>query len=557
MDSLFASHLTRLKSSISNQYNLKTIPEWIETNTKIKGENFSFENHEYQLAILRDQAQEVNIRKCSQIGLTELTVRYTLAVSRILDGFSTIYTLPTADMATKFSKTRIDPVIESSEDLTFAVSKDVDNTEMKRLGDSFIYFKGTFGTKAAISTPADLLVHDEYDFSDLEVLSSYQSRLTHSAYKLQRNFSTPTIPGFGISEKFANSKRRWQMVKCCHCNHSFLPDYFEHVKIPGFDSDLRSINANNLKAIDYKNARLLCPHCGKTPDLSPPYRTWVVENPEDNYDSSGWQITPFDAPAIITVPDLIVASTRYKRYEDFINFNLGLPAESKENSLTREELLALHLDGTPSFSTHVMGVDMGVTCHAVIAGVNPDGTLHVVHREKIALPNLTKRRLELASKYRLAMSVFDAYPYTETILRMQDEDPNLFASVYTTSKSMEIYKVKNVEENAEKGKLGLRQVDVNRNKAFDDLMMTVREGQIYFCKDQYTDEFITHCLDMKRIQAFTQDQEMQFVWKKSEKGNDHFFHSLLYCFIAAKLRGASQGLISLPFLTRSFKVKPA
>ena len=555
MDPIFASHLNRIKSSLSNEFNLTTIPEWIEKNTKIRGENFSFKDHEYQLAVLRDQAQEVNIRKCSQIGLTELTVRYTLAVSRIIDGFSTIYTLPTADMATKFSKTRIDPVIESSEDLAFAVDANTDNTEMKRLGDSFIYFKGTFGAKAAISTPADLLVHDEFDFSDLSVLTTYQSRLTHSSHKLQRNFSTPTLPGFGISEKFANSKRKWQMVKCDHCAHSFLPNYFEHVKIPNFDNDLRSINANNLKSIDYKQAKLLCPHCGKEPNLFPEYRTWVVENPDDNYDASGWQIQPFDAPAIITMPDLIVASTRYKRYEDFINFNLGLPAESRENSLARDELLALHLDGIPAFTTHVMGVDMGMTCHVVIAGVNFDGSMHVVHREKVPLYTLTARRLELAAKYRLSMSVFDAYPYTETILRMQNEDPNLYASVYTTSKSTELYKVKSIAEDSEKGKLPLRQVDVNRNKAFDDLMMTLREQKIFFAKDAHTDEFIAHCLDMKRIQSFTQDQEMQFVWKKSEKGNDHFFHALLYCHVAAKLRGASQGLLQMPFIVRSFTVK--
>jgi hypothetical protein len=52
------------------------------------------------------------------------------------------------------------------------VHHDVNNGEVKQFGESFLYFRGTKGVTAAISVPADCLVHDEYDFSDLEVLST-------------------------------------------------------------------------------------------------------------------------------------------------------------------------------------------------------------------------------------------------------------------------------------------------------------------------------------------------------------------------------------------------
>lgn len=553
---IFEQHLTRVKTAVDNTFSLASIPEWIERNTKIGGENFSFKDHEYQLAVLRDQSREIVVRKCSQIGLTELSVRYALAMMRIIDGLTCIYTLPTAGFASNFSKTRIDPVVSSSDDLSFAVNPNLDNTEIKQFGMSFLYLKGTIGTSAAISVPSDLNIHDEFDFSDLENLSNYESRLTHSKYKMRREFSTPTVEGYGISASFEKSRRHWNFCKCHHCNEWFLPNYFDHVKVPGFDGDLRTINSSNLHLYRWKEAFLICPHCGRLPSLAPEYRNWVIENPTENHESAGYQIQPFDAPAIITPSYLVERSTKYKRYADFINFNLGLPAADRENALSKEELERTILKGDfPGFPIHVMGIDMGLTCHFHILGADATGNAYIVHVERVPLAQFARRKQEMTIQFRVAMTVMDSQPYVDTVLRLQETDPNLFGAVYSVNKKIEIFTITNKEENEALGKLPLKQVMINRNSAFDDLVSFLRSGRLIKRSCDEDEIWMKHCMDMKRVQVFGADQEMQFVWKKSDKGNDHYFHSLLYAYVALRLRGVSINTNPLPFTLGTFRVK--
>jgi hypothetical protein len=332
---LVQDHLGRLRTALLTGYTLRNRGAWLEKHTMLRGEPFSFRDHEFQQKIISLEVEEALIRKCSQIGLSELSIRDSLSMVNVMPGFTVIYTLPTAAFSKTFARTRVDPIIESSSYLKARVHHDVNNGEVKQFGDSFLYFRGTKGVTAAISVPADCLVHDEYDFSDLEVLSTYQSRLTHSPYKWKRKFSTPTINGYGISAEFDVAEQHWNLVKCSHCAFWFVPDYFLHVIVPGYDDELRKITAENLHLTRYREAQLHCPSAAWCPDLSPEHREWVMKNPDNNNGVVAVQVQPFDAPTIITCGDLIKASTTYERYADFINFNLGLPAEDKENSFSR------------------------------------------------------------------------------------------------------------------------------------------------------------------------------------------------------------------------------
>jgi phage terminase large subunit GpA-like protein len=269
------SHLNRLKSSVYKRFSLANVADWVAENTYIKGERFSFVDHEYQLAILQDPSREIVVRKCSQIGLTELSSRRALAQCNIMPGFTIIYTLPTASFANMFVKTRIDPMIDGSPALAAAVHNTTNNSEVKRFGESFLYFKGTRGVAAAISIPADGLVHDEVDFSDLEVITNYQSRLTHSKYKHKTSLSTPTVSGFGISAQFDQSRRHYNFCKCNHCNNFFVPNYYHHLRVPGLD-DLHDITKDTIHKYDIGSAWLECPKCGKEPSLQIEHRQWVI-----------------------------------------------------------------------------------------------------------------------------------------------------------------------------------------------------------------------------------------------------------------------------------------
>jgi hypothetical protein len=559
---LVDDHLDRLETALLKGYSLSTAADWILDNTFLKGEHYSYLDHEFQEVIVRDLTKEVIVRKCSQIGLSELSARVALAYCNTMPGFTVIYTLPTAAFAKTFAKTRIDPIIETSPVLAKRVHPEMNSGEVKQFIDSFLYIRGTIGALAAISVPADCLVHDELDFSDEETVSNYESRLTHSKYEMKRKFSTPTVSGRGITAEFDTSKRHWNFAKCCHCNHRFVPDYFLHVRVPGYDGDLRHINAENLWQVRWREAYIECPGCGKEPDLSPEYREWVVENTDHDGDKNGYQVTPFDAPKIITPAKLVQKSTKYKRYADFVNYNLGLPCEDLESSYGEEELRELftRVDTDPFTAyAYVFGADIGMTCHMVVLALGPNGRVRIVHMEKCPHTEYEKRKGEICAQFRTRVSCMDSQPYYDMLVRMQGRDPNLWGAIFTQTKGLEAIRAVDKQKDNETGQEKVRQASLSRHRVLDLLMSFFRAGNISVELNASTLEnkeaFIVHMKDMKRIREFDAADEETFLWKKSSVGKDHFHFALLYAFVASRLIGTYSSSILLPFGVKTFKIE--
>lgn len=550
-----AQYLARLRAGIYATYSLDQIPTWITSKTFINDRPYSFRNHEFQLKVLQDESQEVNVQKCSQIGMTEAQGRWSLGICRLFPGFSLIYTMPYSNDAAILCKTRIDPIIANSPDLRSAMNPDLNNSEIKQIGSSFIYFRGTQGNTQAISIPADCIISDEIDRSSAHILSQYTSRLRHSPYKLRRNFSTPTVDGYGIADKMSTSRRFKNLCKCEFCNHWFLPNYFDHVKIPDFGGDLKEINKRMLGWINWKKAAVHCPSCGKIPSLLPEHREWVQENPDDQHDAAGYYISPFDAPIVQTIPELVFESTEYKRFSEFVNQGLGLTYQDSEDTLTREDLeRALVYTNLKDSGLYAMGADMGLTCRIVIGRLDHTGVLVVVHREKVPLGNFETRVRELAGEFRCVIKVFDSQPYVDLIMRMQKRDPNLFAAVFVTSKKIEVFKAVEQKAEPDEGKLDVKQVQINRNKALDELTGHIKKSGMALQTDpNLNEDFVEECLDLKRVQKVNQDGELEYSWEKSANGNDHFFFALLYLYVAARLRGMATGTFSWPSLLTTFR----
>lgn len=553
----FRNHMQRLKAGASQATAIAEISRWISDNTFINGRNYSYVDHEYQCRILDSEAREIIVRKCSQVGISEVAVRKALALCGMIKNFTTIYTLPTATFAAVLSKTRVAPVINESPYLKALVT-DTDNVEVKQLGNSFLYLRGAASSNAPISIPADCLVHDELDFSDGQVISQYQSRLTHSPHKMKFKLSTPTIPGKGIDAEFDRSRRHFNFVKCSCCSQHFIPEYYDHVQIPGFTGDLRDITKRNLHKFQFQEAAVICPHCGGKPDLGPAFREWVCENPGDNHVAEGFQVSPFDAPRIITPSYLIEASTNYSNLADFINFNLGKPHFSQESVLSPQEIEACQVptifEGMPAA---IMGIDLGMTCHVIVGRSSWDGAMQVIHKEKVPLTQLRERYVALRLKHRVRVAVIDSQPYTDLVLGLQAIDKNLYASVYTQTKGIELFSVKKREEDEEEGIQQLRQLNVNRDKTFDALMAFVRSGQFSAVNDEYDKEFVEHCTDMRRVKDWDlKTQEVKFRWIKSEQGNDHWWFALSYAFLAKHILGVSDAANGGKLnLVSSFKVR--
>lgn len=544
----FDSQFERISSQLSAA-GLAQTAEWITKHTFLGGRPFSFFDHEYQLRVAQEQAQVVNIRKPSQIGISELSLRLALAFPALMPGNNVIYILPTLQFARNFSTTRIDPVISGSPTLRQMSNAGVNNAEIKSIGENFMFIRGTSGTGQAISIPASMVVVDEYDFCQLDVVSAYQSRLTHSKLRLKRNFSTPTVEGYGISAEFAASQQWWMQTKCSCCGNYFIPDYYSHVRVPGCTLDLRQITKRNIHKLRVKDAYVECPNCGGHPDLSHGNQHWTCLNPDEGCESVGIQLTPFNAPAVITPSYLIQASVEYARRADFDNFGLGLPSADAESALSRSEVEDLFVPNPAwGFSAHFMGVDMGHDCHILIGGLTPEGDLRVVHAEVVDYRQLEKRRAELVRQYRVICDVDDLYPYSETVYRMQHAalGRNLWAAQFVEKKTIQAFDLKHIPEDRDKAQPEIREVHINRNRALDALLELLRTpGGIAFAETAEKPEIVEQLVDMKRIKEFTaarQGTEVeQFVWVKSKQANDHYHHALLYLYVATQLKGTVLG----------------
>lgn len=553
------AHLQRIRSATTQKLGRKDLAKWIETNTFINGKHFSFAGHEYQKRILEEEAQEIVIRKSAQTGISELSMRMSLGLVMIMPGaFRVGYTFPTASFAANYAKTRFSSIINTSPLLRDSMnSDDIDSADTKTFGvGKEIYFKGAATGNAAISTTLDMLFHDELSFSDQEIIGDYHSRLIHSQYKWKVKLSTPTFPGDPIDEAFKASNRWWNMCKCHHCGHTFLPDYYDHVKIPGYDNHLDEITKENLHTLRYRDAQLLCPSCFRPASLAPEHRIWVCENPDDDYIATGFQVQPFDAPTVVTLTDLIIASTSYANKSKFKQFSLGKPAEDSESGITEEDLNKAGVEMVTSpFMTHCMGIDLGLTCHFTIGREGPDGKIGVVYRERVPLAKFRERYWALKAQYRVTVVVSDIQPYTDLIMGMSGEDANLYGASYVTRNGLELFDVKVKEEDPDSALLGVKQVHVNRNAMFDHILSEFRAGNVWVAKGNDWDLFKAHLQDMKRASATLRNGEFTSQWQKSSKGNDHYHHSLLYLFVACKMVGlAFNPILSSLVPVRKFKV---
>jgi len=545
-------HIRRLKDGVNNTYTLGNLADWIVKHTKIEGKPFSFKGHEYQKDIIGDLEKNLIVVKAAQTGLSEIFARWALACVSTQENFTLMWTFPTSTDAENFTRTRIDPIIADSAEIRRMMSKSINTVALKQFGaNSFAYVRGTISETGGLSVPADLLIHDEYDKSDMDNIATYVSRLQHKPTKMRRVFSTPTVEKYGVSLLAETAKRYRQMWKCDKCNHLWLPSYEKDVKIPGWDRPKKEITKTVLKDLDWQASKLLCPCCGREPRTDLKYRNWVLENPGDNYDEKALYVSPFCAPSIITPAYLVRTSATFAKWSEFCNQALGLTAEDGEESLLESDVRKSLVDADFTESTvHFLGADMGLTCHVVIGRIASDGKVLVVHRERINYTKFIERRQELCKQFRVTVSVHDMFPYTDLVNRITTYDPNAYGAIYVDRKVGETYTVTRAEAEPEEGKLNVTRVNINRDISFDGLMAEFKALNIAIKKQPDDEEFVSHLRDMKRVRVLTKDG-FKYKWEKT-KGEDHYHHALHYFYIATKLAGTASGWVNvgaLPMLT--------
>ena len=515
--------------------------EWVCEHTTLRGRPFSIKDYEFQRAILDDMHPSMSVKKCSQIGLTEIQIRKALSFVKRNRGVNAIFTLPEEKLFKKISQTRIDPIIKR--DRVFQLEDDegaVRSMSIKQFGQSFLYVTGcTEGD--ATSTSSDAIFSDEVDLSPQDMLVLFNSRLQNSRYKINQGFSTPSFPGFGIDTSFQTSDQHEYLVKCTSCGHHNAPRFTrDFVHIPGLPDHvelLTDIDATMIDDIDPIGSYLRCEKCHAALDLGDPsLREWVPRFPSRS--TRGYMCTPFVTdrlpPAYIIDQLIKYKSRQYVR--GFHNTVLGETYTDGTLQLSEEAIRAcftteMTLPDIGSDRPLGLGIDMGQVCHLVIGDVT---TKAILSFEPIAVDKLEERVKYLLENYNIVCGGIDRHPYTPTANAIRDMSDGRIMPIEYAAKGPTFTTATEPEQPDE-----LSHVRANRTNLLDEVSMRVRNRMTSFSGyGPWKEVIVEHLRGMWRDEK----PETPAVWQKLH-GRDHFFHAVGYFFASTKIMEIEKTLL--------------
>lgn len=569
----YENFLERVEVGLTKSLDLTKIPEWIVKNTKDprnKRLRWSFRDHEFQIGILSEAAAHVVVRKCSQVGLSEVSVRLALAVGFMRD-FTVIYVLPTKGFVNKFSTDRIDKVVDNSPTLSSNKSKDTYSIGLKHIGDMSMYVVGSFSPGDAISVPAQFLVRDEYDFCKQSVLTTFDSRLGHNkeGEDFRRDFSTPTVANFGIDRLFQRGDQRYYAVRHDACGKWVITNFMDDVVVPGFDSTPRDLERYHLAdpSVRADEAYLRCPDCRRPISISnlsdPQKRMWVPKH--DGRSIHSYQVSPYDVPAINPPSRTIKQLDDYALKKDWVNFKVGDVHEDNESAFNPEAVNMFRngpaleiVQGVAMRTRCFIGIDVGAVSWIVI-GMKIGGKIRVVHLEQVMCRGsddaLYNRICELFAMLGPAFCVIDSMPDFNTSDKVTRKfTGRALACEYADKLSSPLVTVDIKEER--------RVVRAHRDKRFDLLVRDYNSGAIEWASNLKDVAIMAkHVQGMKKMRRLDEDSAasslddagMAMHWEKTD--DDHYLHALNYMHLAAELQGSIGVLDKPPVLPVAGKVR--
>jgi len=546
---LFESLIEQIESAAQVAGGLNNASAWISGNTTSpinKHKPFDYRHHEYQIQILNDPSPEVNIRKSTQLGASELSIRLALAITAKFSQINVIYTLPTIRAAQKFAMSRFDPVIRNSPKLKRLLSKEVNSNELKQIGDSFLNIGGCNSANSAISVPARALLIDEMAFSDPEVVSIYNSRLGHQQphERIVRRFSSPLYPNSDITAEYERGTQNSYFCWHTKCGQWVDTDILELLKIPGYDGPIFELTVADLDSPKVRDTEAFfrCPNCGEeiTQEnlCTPEYRAWVPKYSLADREVSSYDPGPLVLPSVRTPKTLLNDLRRYRKTQTWVQYALGRPLESASDSILAAAIesafcLAPHPPHAANVTGTLIGIDVGRTCHVVYA--KPvDGKLHIIYAEMLRqdTDNIVVTTIKERFKtYKGNLCVVDAGPDLTLVGTLQAALPyNRAIPCYFVRSKGGSQKLGSYEFDEANGV-----VKVYRTRAFDEFVQCFNAGKVLIAKGlQVEEEIRKHLPKLKRVMDYDNVGEEVAHWVSPDPEN-HFWLAIFYGWMAWQL----------------------
>ncbi len=270
-------------------------------------------------------------------------------------GKQIIYTLPTQGDVQDMVGGSFNRIIAQNPILREWV-KDHDTIEQKSVGDSIIFYRGTFTSKQAMMIPSGLNIHDEVDASDPAVINQYETRLqAQEDGGMRWYFSHPSVAGHGVDIYWNQSDKKEWVITCPHCTKLQILSWPE--------------------SINQDNGTYQCKFCkGELDDHTRMFGQWkpTAVGPFSGYHVSQLMLYNKTAQSIIEAKN-----DPHKNEQFFYNYVLGLPYVGSENKIPSSVVLK---NVVPEVNEQgdriIIGVDTGLPIHYVC--LNKQGVFYLV-----------------------------------------------------------------------------------------------------------------------------------------------------------------------------------
>jgi len=595
LSSRYQQYLDRMATAIDSRLGLAGALAWATRNTFIKDKKFSLKGHEAQEAWFMggdkmEPHPRVSIIKPSQIGATEATIRMAVAFAACMKGANILYVMPTGKMAEKNSTVRIKPIIDSCPALNYGRGT-TQTTLLRQVGSSFVHLGGTQdSTGGAISTPAEAVILDEYDFMNMKIAGQYESRIGHatkfdipgsedSRRGVLYRFSTPTLPGYGVDGLLQNSNAMRYMVKCNRCGTRQAPNFFDDVVIPGFDLPVAEFRGDHVDdpKYDILNAYLKCQHCGKKlhEELLSTDREWVAQRP-NVLDHRGFEAKPYDFYEYNNIPSLLSKAKGGFSHGDWVNFALGEAYEDGDQAFSLKCIDDKSVFSAERIYVHegdrlqgcAIGCDVGLTSDLVVgrvkmgsSGMPEEVTIHEWERFSPTYKTIDGDPMsgDFASSYP-EPELFDRLSYAQkkynarSVVIDQLPDQTAAMKVSAASWGLQAQYVSGGHGTADLLSMSSddRVAKIYRTKMFNHLLYLWGAGKIHLPKgwsESKIADLRKNVANVKKVITRLEDNNGQpeEQWIKVSSGDpDHFMHAMLYMVVGAIAKGASDGFIMPP-----------
>jgi ssDNA-binding Zn-finger/Zn-ribbon topoisomerase 1 len=472
-----------------------------------KGDPISFQHHLFQYDLYEDYSPFQSWQKPAQVGASSIAVNKILHLAKY-KGVDIIYTLPTDKDRNDFVSSKVNRFITQNP-IYSSWTKDKDSVEQKAVGDSQIYFRGTFAKKAALMIPSDVNVYDEVDASDQDVVDEYSTRLQHSKYGWEWFFSHPSVDGYGVNRSFLNSDQKHWFIRCSRCNKEQYMNWPE--------------------SVDIEKGIYVCKFCHKEMRESDRRKgRWVQKF--KGKEVSGYQITSLFCPWI-SAPK-ILKYYKEKSEEYFYNKVLGLPYVGRDNVVSETIVLQNCVD-TPNDRKEriVIGCDTGLTQYYVMGTKN--GIFHYGS-------NKGYDEIEMMMKqYPNAIMVMDAKGDLVKPRELQEKYPGrVFLCDYRQDrKSLQLVRWGTGKESGS--------VLADRNRMIQFVVEELKKNGLPLngLREEWLD-YARHWGNIYRTEEMDSLGMPKRVWER--KGGDHWVHATVYWRVGISKYAAQATVLDAP-----------